>query len=171
MIDQLNALLNGPWGPIAILLGIGGLLILAAFGLFKLNVYLISKGTHPALTELLTKAIAMAWRASEQAIDAGRERLHGLDKKKIADGLYDTGGDLLMHLQLKFLPIAIDLRKYITREKWAEFVQVRFDAMTEELQELLDRMGEEGPPGSLPIEPFSVRRSERRRMWPFDRAG
>jgi hypothetical protein len=142
----LDQLLNSPFGPIAVTLGIGGLLILLAYGVYQFNLYLIRKGTHPAIVEALNKAIALAWQASERAIDGGMDRLHGLDKKKIADSLYDTGGDLLMHLQLKFLPIAIDLRRFITREQWAEFVQARFDDMTGELQEILDRMEEEGPP-------------------------
>lgn len=142
-IDQL---LNSPYGPIALVLGAGGILILLAYGLYQLNVYLIKRGTHPAIVELLNKAIALAWQASEQAIDEGQDRLRGLDKKVIADGLYDTGGDLLMHLQLKFLPIAIDLRKFITREQWSVFVQERFDAMTDGLQTILDQMEQEGPP-------------------------
>jgi hypothetical protein len=163
-IDQLNELLNGPWGPLAITLGVGGLLILLAYGLYQLNLYLIRKGTHPAVVELLNKAIALAWQASEAAVDAGMDRLHGLDKKVIADGLYDTGGDLLVHLQLRFLPISVDLRNFITREQFASFVQARFDDMTDGLQDILDQMDEQGPPEAeddritLPVESHSVRR-------------
>lgn len=167
MIDQLNELLNGPWGPIAALIGIGGLLILLAYGLYQLQLHLIKNGTHPAIVELLTKAITLAWQASEQAIDEGRDRLHGLDKKLIADRLYDTGGDLLVRLQLRLLPISVDLRNYVTREQFAGFVQTRFDDMTDGLQGILDDMEEQGPPGSdrvvtLPVqEDLSVRRRDR----------
>lgn len=154
----LDQLLNGPWGPLAFILGAAGILILLAYGLYQLNIHLIKQGTHPAVVDLLNKAIALAWQASEQAIDAGMDRLHALDKKAIADGLYNTGGDLLVSLQLRYLPMSVDLRKFVTLEQFSGFVQTRFDDMTGGLQDILDQMEREGPPLGHAATAYTVKR-------------
>lgn len=157
-------LLSDPVGMIAVLLGFGGLLILAAYGLWRLQIEMVKRGVHPAVVEALSKAISLAWKTSENAVRAGKEGLSSLDKKQIADNFYDTGGDLLVDLQLKYLPYSIDLRDYITRDRWSELVQQQFNKMTAGLDDLLDLMGP-GLPGRQrsPFTPIAPRRAPRPR--------
>lgn len=78
-----------------------------------------------ALLPYLHNAIMFAYKVSETAIDASQERLDGLDKKLLADAVYDLLPPFL-YVGTIAVPLGF-LRTLITRERFSELVQMSFD--------------------------------------------
>jgi hypothetical protein len=77
----------------------------------------------------VAKAIMMAYKASEQLIDAGQERLRGIDKKKLADAAYDMLPNMIyVPVGGNVIPIPIHIvKQLISKERFAGLVQYYFD--------------------------------------------
>ena len=125
-MNIVNWFLGNPFALVLLSLATGaGLLALGAW------VYPILKNKvqgYPGETEIeaallpyLLKGIIAAYKMSEDAIDLTGERLRGLDKKAIADALYD-----LLPPTIGGIPVGL-IKTLITREKFAELVQGAFD--------------------------------------------
>jgi hypothetical protein len=71
------------------------------------------------------KAIAGAYRLSEHAADELGQRLAGLNKKEIADALYD-----MLPAQIGNVPVGV-VKTVISRDRFAELVQAAFDEFME----------------------------------------
>jgi hypothetical protein len=114
----------------ALSLGGGALVVLLGYwGLPLVVPWLKEKQVWDAVRPLATAAILEAYKASEAAVDAGLERLKGMEKAEIARWLY---GYLPQYVTIR--GIKFDVHRIISYDKWVFLVQRVFD----ELEELLD---------------------------------
>ena len=110
------------------------------------------------LLPYILDAICLAYRLSERTADQVGERLHGVDKKRVADWLWKALPDEIV---LDFGPFHYTLkpREIIDQESWGEMVQYamnkligQYDYFVGEYEEeflkwLLENTGGDGPVG------------------------
>ena len=119
--------------PLLMSLAFAVLLIIAAVAGVYLYKYLKSgvqgypgeEALEKALLPYLYNAIMFAYKASEAAIDASQERLDGIDKKMLADAVYNMLPEFL-YIGTVAVPLNF-LKTVVTRERFSELVQLAFD--------------------------------------------
>ena len=79
-----------------------------------------------ALLPFLYQAIMAAYKASESLVDAVGERLHGVDKVRVARLVYWTLPDTV-----SLAGIGWQWKKFIGEERFGCWLQARFDAFTD----------------------------------------
>lgn len=86
-----------------------------------------------ALLVYVDAAIIGAYKASEALVDAGQERLRGVDKRAIAQGLYDA---LPETINVRGTPVPIGLIKaVISKKQFATWVDIMFEELNEAVDE------------------------------------
>jgi hypothetical protein len=89
-----------------------------------------------ALRKYAGFAIIAAYKLSEVAVDEFKLRLEGLDKKQIADHLYDMLPD---HITIgKFVVPISWVKRFVSKERFAEIVQSVFDEAMDGVEQLLE---------------------------------
>ena len=114
-------------GAVCLVLGAGAVALIA-WGLPKLRGkeqgYPFEAEIEALLIPFCYNAICSAFRVSEMAMDEINERLRGIDKKWIADTMYDLLPD-----EVAGVPVHI-VKSVVSRERFRDLVQdvfVRFD--------------------------------------------
>lgn len=137
----MNAEQIAPWILALAFLALGGSLVaLGGWLLPKLKSeeqgYPLEAQIEAALLPLAFQAICAAYRLSEQAMDEVGERLHGLDKKAIADQLYD-----LLPEQIGKFPLHL-VKHLVSRERFEQLVQDAFARFDRDFVAFGDRYAE-----------------------------
>ncbi|MDY7040664.1 MAG: hypothetical protein SVX38_07365 [Chloroflexota bacterium] len=76
---------------------------------------------EPLLLPLIYEGICAAYRMSEQAVDEGMERIRGVDKKTIADGIYAMLPDRIGDYDIALV------KSVVSKERFGELVQDAFN--------------------------------------------
>jgi hypothetical protein len=119
----------GLFAVVAILAGAAGAVALGAYYYPKLKNekqgYAYEAEIEALLLPWIYKAIAGAYKLSERASDEVGMRIEGLDKKGIADAMYDA-----LPKQIGNVPLGM-VKLVISRERFAQLVQLAFDEFLE----------------------------------------
>lgn len=124
MLLQFPDTLSKPLLVIAVLLIVVAVLILIFWGLVQLNRMMLKSGTHPAIVAFAHEAIVLAYKTSEAVFDDLDVRLHGVQKKEVADAIYDLLPDTIT-----IGPFGVHWKTYVTRDKFSEVVQMQYDLL------------------------------------------
>jgi len=122
----VNWFLTNPLALVLLSGAVGGLGVAAIAWLYPIlknqeQGYPHEAEIEAALLPYALKAIAIAYKMSEDAMDDIGERMRGLDKKAIADTLYE-----LLPPVIGGIPVGI-IKTFVSREKFEELVQKAFD--------------------------------------------
>lgn len=99
--------------------------LLARLLLTRKQGYPYEEEIEAALRPFIYRAIMLAYKTSEKLVDQNMARLHGLDKKALADWVYNA---LPNTLYIKGVPIPVGmLKQIISEEQFAGMVQHAFD--------------------------------------------
>lgn len=82
---------------------------------------LAQAAVEAALQPIIYQAICAAYRVSEATVDAGYQRLRGIDKKALADGVYALLPERIGEFDVAFV------KSLVTRERFQSLVQDCFD--------------------------------------------
>ena len=106
---------------IAVSCGIFALLLLLYPRLRASSGNVLQAAVEAALQPLIYQAIMGAYRLSETSVDAGYQRLRGLNKKELADSVYKLLPERIGEFDVTFV------KSLITQERFRELVQNCFD--------------------------------------------
>jgi hypothetical protein len=99
-----------------------------------------------ALREYVVRAILFAYKQSELMIDFGQDRLRGLDKKRLADFVYDMLPNQVAvpvsNGKVVYVPLYW-IKGLVSREQFSDMVQGTFDRFLEWHEQVQLRYGEE----------------------------
>jgi len=103
-------------------------IIIAGISLYRLlnkedNGYIYEDEIEAALLPIIYQAIGAAYKTSEKAIDEIQERLDGVDKKKIADAVYEILPDYVGPF-----PLAI-VKAIVSQSKFEVLVDLAFNGI------------------------------------------
>jgi hypothetical protein len=128
-------------------------LVVIAVGLVLFGKWLFGKeqdypnelAIEAALKPYLLRAIALAYKGSEQVMDEVGHRLHEFNKKALADLAYDLlPDDVLVPVgggAVVAVPVGI-VKQLVTREKWGELVQGAFDGFANWYEDVHEDIGD-----------------------------
>lgn len=108
-------------------LGISGLVVAIGAWLYpwlkwKRQGYPGEEQIEAALLPFMLEAICLAYRLSERALDETGERLHGVDKKRLADWLWNALPDEVV-IPLGPFHYTFRPKEVLDKESWSEWVQ------------------------------------------------
>jgi hypothetical protein len=81
----------------------------------------VQAAVEGALQPLIFQAIMASYRLSEKSVDQGYARLHGTDKKQLADDVYRLLPDRLGEFDVTFV------KSIVTQDRFRDLVQNVFD--------------------------------------------
>ena len=116
-MDQLISTVT----PILAAVGVLAVLFVAYQQLQKNSSGAVEAAVKAALQPILFQAIMSAYRLSEQSVDQGFERLKGLDKKQIADSVYDN-----LPPKIGNYDTAV-VKQFVSKEQFAQLTQGVFE--------------------------------------------
>lgn len=115
---------------------------------YKVRQFLLEKNGYPredmielALMPFIQNAILFAYKESERHFDAVGERLAGIDKKLLADRVYDLLPDSLV-VGGRVVPISF-VKTLVPRERFAQAVQWAFDTFLEWYEDVYRNFADE----------------------------
>lgn len=132
ILERLPELLNTPAGQLALLIGGLGLLMLAFLALRLWHKRLIASGSHPVLLGMVSEAILKAYHASDEMFKDIGVKLHGFQKKELADKLYQVLPSPIPFFNIGPLPISLPWKQWVSQEAFSGFVQDVYDAGLED---------------------------------------
>jgi hypothetical protein len=136
LLERLPEILASPAGQMALLVGAVGLLIMAFLALRLWHKRLIASGAHPVLVDLVHQAILKAYHASDVVFGEIGTKLRGVQKKKLADKLYNMIPSPIPFFNIgPFLPVSLPWKRWVSQEAFSDWVQQRFDAGLEDWDE------------------------------------
>jgi hypothetical protein len=137
---------------LSVLLGVGGLIILAGIAVvnilqkIKINATPTVQAILDALLPYAQKAIVAGEKLAVEGLDEVDRELDGADKKAIADAVYNTLPDQIYIPVLKrSVPLTL-IKSLITREMWADLVKRVFDETDAFIERNRDYLKKQIPP-------------------------
>lgn len=116
---------------LSVLLGVGGLLILAGVALLNIlqRVKVAATPTVQAILDALLpyvyRGIVAGEKLAVEGLDEIDRELDGTDKAAIANGIYDTLPDIIYVLG-RAIPVGL-VKHFVSREMFADFVKRIYD--------------------------------------------